>query len=357
MKNINISIGGRVKFVDKLVFTKHLATMIKAGISLAEAIDTLKLQTKGTPLGKVLKSVDADIENGETLEKALRKFPKVFDEFYLSMIKIGEKAGTLESNMEFLAEHLNKEAALRKKVKGAMLYPGLVLSAALIMSMFVSLFILPQFVDFFDSFQIELPIATKILLAIANFMQAYGVVFFASLISGIVLTGLVLNSKPVRPTWHKILLKTPLFGKIIKYSQLTNFSRNFGVLLASGITVTESLETTSNTLSNLVYKDKIARLNKSLKAGKNLSEAIEKEMGAEFPVLVSRMIAVGEKTGSLEETLGYLAEFYEEEIDVISKSLTTILEPLLLLGIGLVVGFVALAIITPIYELTGSIQR
>jgi type IV pilus assembly protein PilC len=355
--NFNINLSSKVKFVDKLVFTKHLAIMIKSGISLSEAVSTLALQSKGSPLGKVLKSVEKDIKNGGSLTDALKKFPKVFNNFYTSMIDIGEQAGTLEGNLNFLALHLNKEATLRKKVKGAMMYPGLVTVAMLIMSMLVSLYILPQFVDFFDAFQIDLPFTTRILLSIADFMKSYGILFFASLIFGFILLIIILNSKFVKPSWHKLVLKFPLFGNLIKYNQLTNFSRNFGVLLSSGITVTQSLEITGNTLSNLVYKTKIKRLNIALKNGENLSEAMEKEMGSQFPVLVTRMIAVGEKTGGLEETLLYLSEFYEEEIDVISKSLSTILEPMLLLGIGLMVGFVALAIITPIYELTGSIQR
>lgn len=357
MKNIEINLFNKVKFVDKITFTKHLAIMIKSGISLASAISSLASQTKGTALGKVLASIEKDTKNGSPLVKSLGKFPKVFDEFYLSMISVGEESGTLEKNLDFLVKHLTKENDLRKKVQGALLYPSFVLGAATLMAMGISLFVLPQFVEFFDSFQVELPLATKILLAIAGFMKNFGILFFAVMFFSFFTTGVFVNTKYVKPYWHRFILHIPLFGKLIRYAQLANFSRNFGVMLASGITVTQSLETTAKTISNLLYKEKIEKMNSYLKRGKNLSEAISKEMGNEFPVLVARMIAVGEETGNLEETLLYLSDFYEEEIDGITKQITTILEPILLLVIGLVVGFVALAIITPIYELTGSVRR
>ncbi|MBP7842673.1 type II secretion system F family protein [Candidatus Woesebacteria bacterium] len=346
-----------ISFVDKLAFTKHLAIMIKSGISLGSAINTLVIQTKGSPIQKVLVSIENDINNGKSLADALSRFPKTFDELYVNMIAIGEESGNLEKNLSFLSEHLTKEDALRKKIQGAMLYPTIVLVATLIVSMGIGLFILPQFIEFFGSFNVELPVSTKILLAIAGFMKNYGVFFFAFIILGSTGLGIFVNSKPIKPIWHRIQLRIPIFGKIIRYSQLTNFSRNLGLLLGSGINVTRSLETTANTVSNLLYREKINKINSYLKRGKNMADVIQKEMQGEFPLLVARMIAVGEETGNLEETLFYLSDFYENEIDVVTKRLTTVLEPLLLLGIGLVVAFVALAIITPIYELTGSIRR
>lgn len=356
----NITFGGskryKIKFVEKVVFTKHLAIMIKSGISLTEAINTLAIQTKGTTLGDITARLEKDIENGMALAKSLKRFPKVFDDFYVSMVEVGEVAGTLEENLDFLAKHLAKEDALNKKIKGAMLYPVIVLTAASLMAMFISLYILPQFVDFFEAFDIELPFTTRVLLGVANFMKEDGILFFSTLFIAVVFANFAVNLKLIKPIWHRFMLRLPLFGKLIIYGSLANFSRNFSVLLESGITVTQSLEITSQTLSNLVYKKEVSKMNMFLKKGKSLSDVIEKEMGREFPILVSRMIGVGEKTGNLEETLSYLADFYEDEIDGITKRITTVLEPIMLLVIGLVVGFVALAIITPIYELTGSIQ-
>lgn len=356
MKNIEIHLFNTVSYVEKLAFTKHLAVMVKSGISLAEAVHILMLQSEGSPLGKMLKAVYADINNGQALAVALAKFPKVFDDLYVSMIAVGEESGNLEENLNFLAEYMSKQDALRKKIQSALLYPSIVLIAAGLLSMGLGLFVLPQFVGFFDSFNVELPLSTSILLTVANFMKSYGVIFFISVISACVAFVFLLRSSIVKPYWHRVQLYIPIFGKIIRYSQLTNFSRNFGVLLSSGITATRALDTTANAATNLLYREKIKRMNSYLKQGKTLAEAIQNEMKQEFPVLVSRMIAVGEESGNLEDTLLYLSEFYENEIDVLTKRLTTVLEPILLLVIGLIVGFVALAIITPIYELTGSVR-
>jgi len=229
--------------------------------------------------------------------------------------------------------------------------------AAIIMGGFISLAVLPKLVDFFSAFEIELPTSTKILLFIANFMKAYGLLFFIGLFIFFFLLGLFLNSKPIKPWWHKVLLKMPLFGNLIRSGQLARFSRNMGTLLQSGVPITKALDTTAATLDNLTFKNHLAIVSDTLSKGKHIGVALEQHKFTEFPPLVSKMITVGEKTGKLEDTLIYLSEFFEDEIDTLSKNLTTILEPILLVVIGLTVAFVALAIISPIYELTGSIRR
>lgn len=352
-----IQIFSRVSFLDKLLFTKHLATMIKAGIPITEALDTLVDQAKSKAFKKVLSAVLADVENGQSLAKSLGKYPKVFDQFYISLIEIGEESGTLEENFEFLAKQLAKDYALRKKIQSAMLYPGLVFSATFIMGGFIALFILPKLVDFFSAFEIELPISTKILLFVANTMKDYGLILAGGFLGISFLVYLIFQLPKVKPWWHKVILKLSVFGDLLAYSQLARFSRNLGTLLKSGVPVTKSLETTANTLSNLKFKKDLIEIAQILSKGKNIGDALEQKKFSEFPPLVAKMITVGEKTGKLEKTLLYLGDFYEEEIDNISKNLTTILEPILLITIGLVVGFVALAIISPIYELTGSIRR
>lgn len=353
----DIQIFSKVPFLDKLLFTKHLATMVKAGIPIAEALATLVDQTKSKVFKKVLAGVLADVENGQSLAKSLEKFPKVFDRFYTSLIEIGEESGTLEENLDFLAKQLAKNYALRKKIQAAMLYPGLVFTATFIMGGFIALFVLPKLVDFFSAFEIELPITTKILLFFANTMKNYGVLIFAGLVLFLFVSSLILHLPKVKPWWHKVILKFPLFGEMLAYGQLARFARNLGTLIKSGVPVTKSLETTAATLNNLKFQTDLEEINQYLTKGKNIGDALDNKKYAEFPPLVSKMVSVGEKTGKLEDTLLYLGDFYEDEIDNISKNLTTILEPVLLISIGLVVGFVALAIISPIYELTGSIRR
>lgn len=347
----------RVSFLEKLLFTKHLSIMIKSGITISESIETLASQTKSSTFKRVLNSMLADIENGQSFANALDKHKKVFDEFYISLVRVGEESGTLEENLEFLAKQLSKDYALRKKVQGAMIYPAIILSATFIMTTFISIFIMPKLVDLFNSFNTELPITTKILLFFANLMKDHGIIIAIGIIC--ILTGLLflLKIPMVKYRWHCIVLKLPVFGDLISYGQISRFARNLGTLLKSGVPVLTSLETTANTLSNLRFKNDLKRVTEDITRGKSISDSLNRKSFDEFPLLVIKMVGVGEKTGKLDETLLYLGDFYDEEIDDISKNLTTILEPVLLIGIGLVVGFVALAIISPIYQLTGNIKR
>lgn len=347
----------KVSFKDRLFFTKHLSTMIKAGIPIADALASLTKQNKSKLLTQIIKDILSDIENGKSLALALKKHPKAFDNFYISLVEVGEESGTLEKNLEFLSEQLAKDFALQKKIKGALLYPGFVFGAATLMGSAISLFILPQLVDFFDAFEIELPITTKILLFVANAMKSYGIFIIGGLFAAAAGFYFLIKTPRVKPLWHRLVLKMPIFGNLLVFSQLASFSRNLGVLVKSGVPLTRGLEVTANTLSNVVYKKKVASLAEELDKGKHIADALSTKGYKEFPPLVVQMIGVGETTGKLDETLLYLGEFYEDEIDNISKNLTTVLEPILLVIIGLVVGFIALAIISPIYELTGSIRR
>ena len=342
--------------MDKLLFTKHMSTMVKSGIPVPEALDMLIAQQKSAAFARILKIVLKEIENGQSLARAMEKHPKVFDQFYVSLIEVGEESGALEENLEFLSKQLAKDYNLRKKIQGAMFYPALVFGATFVMGGFISLFILPKLVDFFSAFDIELPLPTKILLFFANLMKNYGVVTLIGVFVALFILSRILALPKIKPKWHALILKAPLFGKMIAYGQLARFCRNLATLLKSGVTVTKSLETTAKTLSNLRFRNDLTQIAQEITKGKNIGDILEQKGYSEYPSLVTKMIKVGEKTGKLEDTLAYLGDFYEEEIDDISKNLTTILEPIMLIMIGIVVGFVALAIISPIYELTGSIR-
>jgi len=343
-----------VSFLEKLLFTKHLSIMIKSGLVISESIHTLIEQTKSITFKNVLTSIVTDIENGRPLASALSKHPRVFDQFYISLIEVGEESGTLEDNLEFLAKQLAKDYSMRKKVKGAMLYPGLIFFTVTIMGGFISLFILPQLVDFFESFDIELPLPTKILLYIANLMKTRGIIIITSFIVAFVSFTLLIKTKFIKPLWHRLLLKLPIIGVFLVSVNIARLTRNLGTMLRSGVTVIRSLEVTANTLDNLTFQQALFFAQDEVRKGKQLAKGMEKF--SFIPPLVTKMIAIGEKTGKLEEVLLYLGDFYEEEIDEFSKNLSTILEPILLISIGLVVGFVAIAIISPIYQLTGSFR-
>ena len=346
-----------VSYQDKLIFTKHLATMIKAGIPIAEALDTLREQANSEKFRKVIKDILENVENGKSLAQSLKKHPKIFDQFYFSLIDVGEESGTLEENLEFLAVQLSKDSTLRKKIRGALVYPVIVLSVTFIMGGFISIFVLPKLVDFFQSFDIELPLTTKVLIVFSKLMKDYGILIFSGVFVFFILLRVITKMEKIKPIWHNLLLRTPIIGRLLSYGQLARFSRNLGTMIKSGVPVVKGLEVTAKTLSNLKFRNDLLVISKSLSKGKSIGETMRKGNFPEYPPLVSRMIGIGEKTGKLDETLIYLSEFYEEEVDDISKNLSTILEPILLIIIGLVVGFVALSIISPIYQLTGSIRR
>ncbi len=353
---INLSFLQTVSFQDKLFFTKHLATMLQAGIPLSEALETLHEQAQSAGMQKVLLHAIEEVKNGKSLEESLSQYPKTFDKFYTSLIEVGEQSGTLEKSLSFLAKQLTKDYNLRKKIQGALLYPALIFFSTIVMGSFITIFVLPKLVDFFEAFDFPLPITTKILLWFAVIAKNHGIVLVSCMILSVILFFFLIRIKSVKKIWHKYILHFPIFGKFLMYAQLARFSRNFGVLLESGLPVNRSLHVTAHTLSNLIYQKSVYQLSNQLEKGESLHDALMEKNFSHFPPIVRKMIGVGEKTGNLDNTLLYLSDFYEEEIDNMSKNLSTILEPLLLLVIGIMVGFVAIAIISPIYELTGSIR-
>jgi type IV pilus assembly protein PilC len=348
----------RVTVQDKLLFTKHLSVMIHSGIPIIEALGILIDQTKtGSSFNTVLQSVYSRIKNGKSLAYSLEEYPKVFDVFFTNIIKVGEESGTLEESLQFLSDQLQKDYALRKKVQSALLYPSIVFLMVIILGGFISLFILPQLIGFFEAFDTELPLATKVLLAIANFFKNYGILFFSSFIIFSLAWSRLIKTKTVKPFWDRILFVVPLFGKLLRNNQTVRLSRNLGILLKSGVPIEASLETTEKTLTNTHYIRALIYIADEVKKGKTIHESMTSNPSITFQPIMIKMIDVGERTGKLDESLTYLADFYEEEIDNVTKNLSTILEPILLIFIGIVVGFIAIAIISPIYELTGSIRK
>jgi len=347
----------RISFLDKLFFTKHLGIMLKSGITLPEALTTLEDQAKGSAFRKILVSVSAEVQKGKSLEEAFANHPQAFDSLYLSLIKIGERSGNLEKNLDHLGDQLEKEHDFRKKIQSALLYPGLILTATFCLGGGISLFILPKLVEFFESLEVELPLTTKILLFVAQIMKNYGIFLALGCFLVLLLSYFVIQLRSIRPHWHRLLLHLPVLGAFLKNVYLSSFCRNLGIMLESSIPIAEALEICSQGLSNEVFKADIKKISQAVRQGKSIEEALNKEHFFEFPSLLKKMVGVGEKTGHLEENLVYLGDFFEKEVDSTSKDFANILEPILLLGIGLVVGFVALAIISPIYQLTGSIRR
>ncbi len=342
--------------IEKIGLTKHLAVMIKSGITLSESIYNLADGAKSANTKKVLNQIGQSINNGSSFNDALEKFPQIFDEFYRGIIRVGESTGKLDSSLGYLAEQMNLDYSIEKKVKGALMYPALVLSTTLALGAYISLFILPKLVDFFTAFESKLPASTVFLLKTALFMKQYGVIVFSVFGAVIFLITLLIQLKAVKPYWHSFILRLPLFGNLIKEREIARFSRNLGTLIKSGLPVFEALEITAKSQTNLSYRQAIEKLSSSLEKGKNIAEVLKNSVGSFlFPRLVADMVAVGEKTGTIDESLIYVSQFYEEDIEETARNLTNILEPAILVIIGLVVAFMALAIISPIYQLTGAI--
>ena len=347
----------RITLLDKVLFTKHLSVMLKSGIPLAEAVKSLKDQTKNPAFKAVLEDILAEVENGQSLEKALSRHESVFDALYLSLVSTGEKSGNLEENLEYLALQLKKTYSFNKKIAGATLYPKLVISAALIMGGSLALFVLPNLVRLFESLDVELPLTTKILLYLANLMKNFGFL----IVGGIAILGflftLLLKTPFIKPKWHRSLLTAPVFGGLNQSIELAQICRDLGIMLKSGLTITAALDTQQKATENLVFKEYLDDLLKGTEKGKKISAQMDAEKLVFIPIIVPKMIGIGEETGKLDEVLIYLGDFFEEEVDDATANLSSTLEPILLLVIGAIVAFIALAIISPIYQLAGSIKK
>ncbi len=351
-RGTQIYIGG-VTNSQKISFTKNLAIMLRSGVGLAESLETLTLQAKGK-LHEVLHEVHKEVVSGKTLADALGQHASTFSGYYVNMVRAGEESGNLADNLELLANRFSKDHEITQKVKGALLYPAIVLILALILGISVTLFVFPKLTVLFKSMKYELPIYTRAMIAVSTFLSQHGIATL--IIAIVVITGLVwlARSKFAAPFFHRLYLHIPGLSQIIHTMNMARFSVIFGSLLRAGIPIAKALETTGNIIGNEVYKREILRAVPRVKAGEPFSSVIEES--SLFPIFTTRMLVIGEQTGKLNDMLGYLSGFYEEELDDTLKNLSTVLEPALIVIIGLVVLAVAVSIITPIYNFVGAVS-
>lgn len=349
-----VSSFGRVSSIDKLLFIRHLAIMLRSGLSLGEALAIVGEQTSSKRFQSVIAQLIHDVSNGMTLSGAMARHARVFTSIMIGMIDIGESSGTLEENLDYIATELEKDYELRRKVRSAMLYPVIVLSATLALGVGLSIFILPRLVQLFSTFRVELPGTTAVFLRIANFLIEYGWYVLGVCVVCIIAWRVTARLGPVRRVLDIVYIHLPVFSHLIINAQLARITRVLSLLLKSGITINESLVITGKAIENSLYREQLIAAKEGVQKGQALATMLGNERY--FPKMASRMVSVGERTGKLDESLGYLASFYEDEVDNATKNLSTILEPALLLFIGLVLGFLAVAIISPIYQFTGSLQ-
>lgn len=344
----------RVPLKEKLFFLQHLGLMIKSGISLSVAIKTLAKQTKNPLFAKSLTDISQQVEKGVNFADALEKHKKIFGELFINMIEAGEISGKLEDVLAQLFIQMKKENSLISKVKGALTYPAVIIFAMFGIGTFMMVVIVPKITAMFADMDAELPLPTKILIKFSDALIHHGVITAIIFIATIFIFVKIISTPKGKFIFQAILLKTPIISPIIKKINLARFARNISSLLKTDIMIIKTFEITANTLGNLHYRQAILEMSQKIKKGGKLSDAINKYPKLFTPV-VAQMVAVGEETGELDNILVELAEFYEEEIDLIMNNLPSLIEPLLILLLGLGVGSVAVAIIMPMYSITESI--
>lgn len=347
----------KIGLLDKLLLTKHLALMIRSGITISEALSIIKEQSQNPAFKKILANILADVENGQSLDKAFSHHPGVFDPFFINVVHIGEQSGNLEKNLEYLAEQIKKTYDFQKRVQGALLYPVIVLLSMFVSGGVIIFIILPKLVDLFTSLEVKLPLSTRVLLFIGVIVKQYGYVILAIIILIFLFLHFLISLPKFKILYHKLLLRSPVIGIFLIDVELAFFCRNLGMMLKSGLPIITALSAQAQATTNLVFQKYIKEIGEAVNKGQSISTLLNRKKYQFVPLVVTKMIGVGEKTGKLDESLLYLADFYENEVDNYSKDFTTILEPIVLICVGLGVAFVALAIISPIYELTSGIHR
>jgi type IV pilus assembly protein PilC len=353
-KDIKISFGGGVSTRDIVIFTRQFATMINSGLPLVQALEILAEQTENPKLKAVTKAVVYDVESGHTLADALRKHPKAFSDLYVNMVAAGEAGGILDTILLRLATFMEKNDALVRKVKGAMIYPAVIFSVAGLCVMVLLIFVIPVFQQMFSSIGQQLPLPTRIVIGMSNVLKGYW-----WLIGGIVAAGVFgikrYYATPAgRLNLDKVLLSMPVLGDVIRKSSVSRFTRTLGTLIASGVSILEGLEITAKTAGNRVIHDAVMESRNSIAGGETIAAPLQKSKV--FPPMVISMIAVGEQTGGLDEMLSKIADFYDEEVDAAVENLLSAMEPIMIVALGGIVGGMIIAMYLPIFSMINTVQ-
>lgn len=347
----------QLPLLQRMLLAQHLSTMLRAGVSLLEALRVIRQETRSRQLRSVLDRVIGPVDGGLSLAGALEAQGRSFDPLFVSLVRVGESSGTLEDNLGYLADELEKRIALRSKVRSALLYPAIVLGVTVGLGVLLVFFVLPRIVPLFDSLKVNLPVSTQVLLKFATFIRHSGFSAAVALVAAIAAIGGTVHIPAVRVRFHRCLLSVPLVGRVVRAVNLANFCRTLGTLTKSGVPITEALEVTGATMRSLAYQRQVQTLRDAIASGTSLAAAVTlHSKRAFFPPMTVSLIRVGEASGKLDDSLLYLNRFYEREVDSLMKDLAVVLEPTLLLIIGLAVAFVVSAIISPIYQITGSLR-
>lgn len=347
--------GARISKRALAVFTRQFATMLNAGLPLLNCLEILSKQTESVGLKRVLDEVRTDVEGGLSLADALRRQPKAFDNLYVNMVESGETGGALDVILQRLATYLEKSVALQRKIRGAMIYPAIISVVAVLAIAILLIFVIPIFAKMYAGVGRELPAMTQLVIKLSNFMKVAALPL---------LIGLILLFTIIR-RWHKtesgakamdpLFLKLPVFGDLIRKQAIARFSRTLSTLLSSGVPIIDALEITAKSAGNWVIEDAILKARVSIKGGENIADPLSKT--AVFPPMVTQMIAIGEASGGLDDMLSKVADFYDAEVDQAVENLTNALEPIIMVVLGGVVGFLVISMYLPIFQLASTITE
>ena len=344
-----------VPLKEKIAFIQNLDLLLKSGVSAPRAMRIISKQTSNKKFRNTLDLMAGNVEAGKSLHETMSDFPKIFSHIFVSMVEVGEISGNLEKSLEYLRIQLQREADLKSKTKGAMIYPGVIISAMLIIGIALAIFVLPSLTATFKDFDTQLPFTTKLVIGFSDFMAGNAALVIGGLIGLVVGFIAFMRTAVGGRLLDTFLLNMPLINPVVKKINMARFSRILGSLMKSGISVVQGLSVTSQAMDNVYYREVLLEAAEAVKVGKPLTQALG-EHSKLFPFIVTQMLSIGEETGNLENILDQLAEHFEAEVDDTLKNMSSIIEPLLLLVIGGVVGFLALALISPIYNISNSIS-
>lgn len=344
----------RVKDDDLVMMTRNLSSMLIAGLPLSRALSVIERQGKNPRLKGVVKDVREHIEKGDQFNESLARYPKVFDDLYVAMVRAGEESGGLADTLKVLSIQMERSSSLRKKIKGAMMYPSIVLVIMTIIGVLMMIYVMPSITGTFKKMEIDLPATTSFLIGASDFMVAHTILVLVGMVASVVGFLYFLRTYPGKVIFHWLIIRLPVVGTMVKETNAARTARTLSSLLSSGVDVIRALSITEDVVQNIYYKPIIKQAADKVEQGTALSEVFI-ENDKLYPTFVGEMILVGEETGQISQMLEQLAVFYENEVELKTKDLSTIIEPLLMVVIGGGVGFFALAMIAPIYSISDSI--
>jgi type IV pilus assembly protein PilC len=345
--------GGRIPTRDVVIFTRQFATMINSGLPLVQALDILAQQTDNKALAEVTKQVVYDVESGNTLADALSKHKNAFSDLFVNMVMAGEAGGILDTILLRLAVFLEKNDAIVRKVKGAMIYPAVIFSVAIIAVIILLVFVIPTFQQMFASVQMELPLPTRVVIGLSNLLQNFW------WLMGVMAIGIVLGIRKYYSTDNgklvidRLMLASPVVGDLLRKAAVSRFTRTLGTLISSGVSILDGLEITARTAGNRVIHDAVMESRGSIAGGETISDPLQKS--GVFPPMVTSMIAVGEATGGLDQMLTKIADFYDDEVDAAVSALLSLMEPVMIVVLGVVVGGMIVAMYLPIFNMINAV--